>query len=125
MIFSTSFTGSAGQLLFALNCVWLNFSIIARFNLVALNEREDARVQPRVERRSRRRCIFDGIVQQVQHQPRVMDKVKQFGRLSGLQVQHQPRVMDKVKQFGRLSGLQVQPTKSKIILLNIFMKYQC
>jgi hypothetical protein len=64
MIFSTSFTGSAGQLLFALNCVWLNFSIIARFNLVALNERGDARVQPRVERRSSRRCIFDGIVQQ-------------------------------------------------------------
>ena len=63
MIFSTSFTGSAGQLLFALNCVWLNFSIIARFNLVALNERGDARVQPRVER-SRRRCIFDGVMQQ-------------------------------------------------------------
>ena len=29
-----------------------------------------------------------------------------------------PRVMNKVKQFKRLSGLQVQPIKSKIILLN-------
>jgi hypothetical protein len=63
MIFSTSLTGSAGQLLLALNCVWLYFSITARFNLVALNERGDARVQPRVER-SRRRCVFDGVVQQ-------------------------------------------------------------
>jgi hypothetical protein len=63
LIFSTSLTGSAGQLLLALNCVWLNFSITARLNLVALNERGDARVQPRVER-SRRRCIFDGVVQQ-------------------------------------------------------------
>ena len=32
--------------------------------------------------------------------------------------QHLPRLMNKVKQFGQLSGLQVQLIKSKIILLN-------